>query len=163
MQAARGGGCACGHVRYRVKGEPIYTNNCHCRLCQQQTGSTGVVNAFYESDRIEVLQGRLSEHMMVSGSGGPHLICRCRECGTALWSIYPRLGRLGIGLRVGTLDEPGALTPDAVIFTESAMPWVTFPEGIPQFERTYDFRTLLPAERIDRMLALMGRRESFGA
>ena len=160
MQAARGGGCACGHVRYRVKGDPIFVNNCHCRRCQQQTGSTSVVNAFYESDRVEVLQGRLTEHMVVSGSGGPHLICRCRECGTALWSIYPRLGRLGLGLRVGTFDEPDTITPDAVIYTDSAMPWVTFPEGIPRFAQTYDFRTLLPAERVGRILALMAQREA---
>ena len=158
MGLSRRGGCACGHVRYRVKGDPIFTNNCHCHLCQQQTGSTSVVNAFYEAERVEVLQGRLIEHMAVSGSGGPHLICRCRECGTAMWSIYPRLGRLGIGLRVGTLDDAGTITPDAVIFTESAMPWVAFPEGIPRFGKTYDFRTLLPPERVDRMEALLARR-----
>ena len=47
--AIREGGCGCGHVRYRVEGEPIFVNNCHCRLCQRQTGSTSVVNAFFES------------------------------------------------------------------------------------------------------------------
>jgi len=60
------GGCGCGHVRYRVHGEPIFVNNCHCRRCQQQTGSTSVVNAFYESERVELLGGALTEH----GNGG---------------------------------------------------------------------------------------------
>jgi hypothetical protein len=50
-ETVREGGCGCGHVRYRVEGEPIFVNNCHCRLCQQQTGSTSVVNAFFESER----------------------------------------------------------------------------------------------------------------
>ena len=43
----REGGCGCGHVRYRIEGEPMMVHNCHCRLCQQQTGSTSVVNAFF--------------------------------------------------------------------------------------------------------------------
>ena len=58
----REGGCGCGHVRYRVEGEPIFVNNCHCRLCQQQTGSTSVVNAFFESERITLSQGDLTDH-----------------------------------------------------------------------------------------------------
>ncbi len=48
---------AAASLRYRAEGEPIFVNNCHCRLCQRQTGGTGVVNAFYESDRVELLQG----------------------------------------------------------------------------------------------------------
>jgi hypothetical protein len=48
----REGGCACGAVRYRVSGEPINVNNCHCRQCQCQTGSTSVVNAFFEAERV---------------------------------------------------------------------------------------------------------------
>ena len=157
-ETIRQGGCSCGQVRYRVSGEPIFVNNCHCRLCQQQTGSTSVVNAFFESERVELLEGTLREHIVQAGSGGPHIICRCGECGSAMWSYYPRLGRLGAGLRAGTLDDPGSLTPDAVIFTESAMPWVTLPEGIPQFAQTYDFRKLLGPDRIARLQALAERK-----
>src|SRR6187551_3379382 len=58
-ETVREGGCGCGHVRYRVEGEPIFVKNCHCRQCQQQTGSTSVVNAFFESERITPLQGEL--------------------------------------------------------------------------------------------------------
>ena len=153
-ESVRTGSCGCGNVRYQVRGEPIFVNNCHCRRCQQQTGSNSVVNAFFENDRVELLSGELSEHTVKSGSGGPHVICRCAECGAALWSHYPRLGRLGAGVRVGTLDDPGSVTPDAVIFTDDAMPWVALPEGIPHFAQTYDFREVLAADKIDRLTAL---------
>ena len=115
----REGGCGCGAVRYRVEGEPIFVNNCHCRLCQRQTGSTSVVNAFFEGERVTLLQGALRDHVVTAGSGGSHTIRRCGECGAALWSVYPRLGSLGVGVRVGTLDDPDAWRPDAAIFTES--------------------------------------------
>ena len=156
----REGGCGCGQVRYRVRGEPIVVHNCHCRLCQQQTGSTSVVNAFVEAERIELLQGELREHVVAGGSGNPHTICRCAQCGTALWSHYARLGRLGAGLRAGTLDDPASVTPDVVIFTESKLPWVTLPEGIPAFAQYYDFREVLGEASIQRLTALAERRRA---
>ena len=154
------GGCSCGAVRYQVHGEPMMVHNCHCRLCQQQTGSTSVVNAFFEHDRVTLLQGELTEHQLAGGSGNAHTICRCATCGTALWSWYGRLGRLSYGIRVGTLDEPAVFTPDVVIFTESAMPWVTLPEGIPAFARYYDFNAVLAPDKLARLMALIERRKA---
>ena len=159
-ETVREGGCGCGATRYRVTGGPIFVNNCHCTQCQHQTGSTSVVNAFFESERVELVSGTLSENTVTAGSGGPHVICRCSTCGTALWSFYPRLGRLGMGLRVGTLDDSGAFRPDAVIYTAEAMPWVSFPSDIPQFEQTYRHADILPPERMDRMRALAARSAS---
>jgi hypothetical protein len=141
-------------VRYRVEGEPIYVNNCHCSQCQHQTGSTSVVNAFFETDRVTLLSGELTCHVVRAGSGGPHEIMRCADCGSALWSYYPRVGRLGTGLRVGTLDDPSAFTPNAIIFISEKMPWVALPEGIPAFERTYDPSQVLPPQRAERFTAL---------
>jgi hypothetical protein len=156
----REGGCACGAVRYRVSGEPINVNNCHCRQCQCQTGSTSVVNAFFEAERVTLLSGELSEHTLKGGSGGAHVIRRCVGCGTALFSHYPRFARLGAGVRVGTFDDPAAFVPDAVVFAGERMPWVVLPEGIPAFEKYYDPKALLPAERYARLLALVERRSA---
>ena len=154
------GGCGCGALRYRVEGDPIFVNNCHCTQCQHQTGSTSVVNAFYENERISILSGTVQEHEVKAGSGGLHIICRCAKCGTAILSYYPRLGRLGAGLRVGTLDDPSRVRPDAVIFIGEKMPWVALPEGIPAFNTTYAFAEVIPPERVARMKALIERRKS---
>lgn len=149
------GGCTCGAVRYELDAAPIFVNNCHCRLCQKQTGSTSVVNMFLESVHLHQLSGETARHIVKAGSGGDHTIVRCAACGTALWSFYPRLGELGAGVRAGTLDDPGAVKPDAVIFTDSRMPWVALPEGIPHFETTYNPAELLPPERFARLKALI--------
>ena len=159
-ETMREGGCGCGHVRYRVAGEPVFVNNCHCRQCQQQTGSTSVVNAFFEAERVTLRAGTLVENTVKAGSGGPHVINRCAECGSALWSFYPRLGRLGLGLRVGTLDDPGAFRPTAVIYTAEAMPWVSFPPDIPRFEANYNQAEVLPPGGRERMGALFRRRHA---
>jgi hypothetical protein len=156
------GGCGCGALRYEVRGEPIYVNNCHCRQCQCQTGSTSVVNAFFETDRLTLTSGDTVRSHFKAGSGGDHQVMRCANCGTAIWSHYPRVGELGLGLRVGTLDDPNAFRPDAAIFTEEAMDWVTLPEGIPHFAKTYDPSKLLPPERFERLRSLVQRRTEQG-
>ena len=156
----REGGCGCGAVRYRVTGEPMMVHNCHCRLCQRETGSTSVVNAFFEGERVEWLSGELRESQLPGGSGAMHTVGACAACGVAVTTWYPRLGRLSVALRAGSFDDPGSVTPDVVIFTESAMPWVTLPEGIPHFETYYDARTVLPAESLARLAALVERRKA---
>lgn len=156
----REGGCGCGHVRYRIEGEPIFVNNCHCRQCQHQTGSTSVVNAFIEADNFELLSGGLTRHALKGGSGGAHVISRCGQCGVAISSEYARFGSLGLGIRAGTLDEPGSVTPSAVVFTAERMPWVALPEGIPQFEAYYNPFELLGGNSLARFKELLRRREA---
>jgi len=149
------GGCGCGAVRYRLKDEPMYVNNCHCHLCQRQTGTGSAVNAFIETERLEHLSGDLSEHEFVAGSGGIQIVVRCAKCGTPLWSHYPRLGRKSAGIRVGTLDNPSAVQPDAAIFVAERPDWAPLPEGVPQFEQYYTPAELLPPERFERLKALL--------
>jgi hypothetical protein len=126
-------------------------------LCQQQTGSTSVVNAFYEADRVELASGELTHHEVTAGSGGQQTICRCSACGGAVWSFYPRLGALGMGVRVGCMDDPAAFRPDGVIFASSKMAWVALPDDIPVFEESYDPSKLLPPERFERLMSLVKR------
>ena len=161
-ETVREGGCACGKTRYRITGEPVLVNNCHCRQCQQQTGSTSVVNAFFESERVELLDGTIREDEFEGGSGKEHVICRCTDCGCAVWSHYSGFGRLGTAVRAGTLDDPGSVTPDAVIYVVDKMPWVTLPEGIPAFDGQYNPFELLPPERQQRVASLVEKKKAGG-
>ena len=138
----------------------MMVHNCYCRQCQQQTGSTCVVNGFWESERVELLRGEMEEFALPGGSGAAHTIARCRECGTAMFSYYARMGRLSTAVRAGTLDRTGSITPDVAIFTAEAMPWVSLPEGVPQFAGFYDAREVLPPESLDRLRAIGARRKA---
>jgi hypothetical protein len=149
------GGCGCGAVRYRITDEPIVVNNCHCRLCQRQTGTGSAVNAFIESDRLEHLSGELTEHEFTTGSGGTQVVVRCAKCGTPLWSYYPRLGRKAAGVRVGTLDNPSDMTPDAAIYVLDKPDWAPLPDGVPTFEEFYNPGEVLPVDRFARLKALL--------
>ncbi len=149
------GGCACGAVRYRLLSRPMFVNCCHCRDCQRQTGSAFVINAVIETDRITVLTGTPQPVCVPTDSGRPHDIHRCPACGTALWSDYGHRPHLRF-VRVGTLDEPAALPPDAHIFTRSRLSWVGLPAEVPAFDVYYDMKTLWPTESLERRRAISG-------
>jgi hypothetical protein len=127
---------------------------CHCKDCQRQTGTAFVLNALIETDRVSVLSGDLERTPMPTDSGRPHGVDRCAKCGTAMWSEYGGLARLRF-VRVGTLDEPSALTPDVHIYVRSKLPWVTLPEGVPAFDAYYDSKKLWPAESLERRKAVL--------
>ena len=149
------GGCACGAVRYRLTSGPMFVHCCHCRDCQRQTGSAFVINALIEADRVELVQGEPRPIRVPTDSGRPHDIHRCPACQTALWSHYGGRNALRF-VRVGTLDDPSALTPDVHIFTRTRLPWVTLPADRPAFEAYYDSSKLWPAESLERRAKAMG-------
>jgi hypothetical protein len=149
------GGCGCGAVRYRLKDEPYIVHNCHCGLCQRQTGTGSAVNAFIETDRLEHLSGELSEHEFTTGSGGTQIVIRCAKCGTPLWSHYPRLGRKVAGVRVGTLDDPSRTPPDVAIFVANKPAWAPIPEGIPQFDAFYNPAEVYSEKSMGRLKAIL--------
>jgi hypothetical protein len=132
----------------------MFVHCCHCRDCQRQTGSAFVLNALIEADRVEVLSGEPHVVAVPTDSGLPHHIHRCSACQTALWSTYG--GRQMIRfVRIGTLDDAAALSPDVHIYTRSKLPWVQLPEGVPAFEAYYDAKALWPAESQERRRAVM--------
>jgi hypothetical protein len=147
------GGCACGAVRYQLSSPPMFVNCCHCRDCQRQTGSAFVVNAVIETDRIGIVSGKPEPVPVPTESGRPHDIYRCAICHTALWSDYGRRPALRF-VRVGTLDDPAALPPDAHIFTRSRLPWIELPKSVPAFDVYYDMEALWPAASLKRRRVL---------
>jgi hypothetical protein len=156
MQTHFEGGCSCGAVRYRLAGPPMFVHCCHCKDCQRQTGSAFVINALIETHRVAVLSGVPKPVSMPTDSGRPHDIYRCPDCMVAVWSDYGRRGVLRF-VRVGTLDEPAALSPDVHIYTRSKLAWVRLPEGVPAFDAYYDTKALWPAESLARRAAILGR------
>jgi hypothetical protein len=131
----------------------MFVHCCHCRDCQRQTGSAFVINALIETARVTVLQGAVARSPMPTDSGRPHGIDRCSVCGTALWSEYGGLAKLRF-VRVGTLDNPTAITPDVHIYVRSKLPWVALPSGVPSFDGYYDSKTVWPAASLERRRAL---------
>ncbi|HJU77079.1 MAG TPA: GFA family protein [Sphingomicrobium sp.] len=151
------GGCGCGAVRYRLADEPFIVHNCHCRLCQRQTGTGSAVNAFIENDRVELISGELSETSFTTGSGATQIVVRCAKCATPLWSHYAQLGRNVAAVRVGTLDDPSAAPPDVAIYVADKPSWAPLPDGARAFDEFYNPAEIYSAESLARLKAIIGQ------
>lgn len=151
------GGCACGAVRYRLMDAPMFVHCCHCTRCQTETGSAFVLNALIEADRVETLAGAPEPVLIPTESGKGQQVWRCPDCRVALWSNYGGAKDLLRFVRVGTLDEPGRLSPDVHIYVRSKLPWVVLPEGAAAFEAYYDSGQHWPAASLERRAALFAK------
>ena len=151
------GGCSCGTIRYRLGGKPLIVHCCHCRDCQRITGSAFVVNVWMERRHVELLRGEPKGFALKGGSGQPHTVVFCAECGTYVWSRYHRAPGDTVLLRAGTLDDPSAFTPDVHIFTRSKVDWVELTDSAPAFEVYYDTRALWPPGSLERLDAVVAQ------
>lgn len=153
------GGCACGHVRYRMESEPLIVHCCHCSWCQRQNGSAFAVNALVEADRVQLLQGDPVDVTVPSPSGKNQKISRCPKCQVAVWSYYlvmsSGIGELVRFIRVGTSDDPSRMPPDVHIYTSSKQPWVELPRDASAYEGYYVTREVWRKESLERLAALL--------
>jgi len=149
------GSCACGAVRYQLARKPMFTHCCHCTQCQHLTGSAFVLNTIIENEHIQLLGGKVIKTAGPSEYEKPHDIYRCSNCLTAVWSDYG--GRPNYRfVRVGTLDAPSVLQPDAHIFVRSKLDWVIIPKHQNVFDVFYELEDEWSAEMLARRKAALG-------
>jgi len=72
-----------------------------------------------------------------------------------VWSNYGGVEKLRF-VRIGTLDDPAALTPDVHIYVRSKLPWIALPQGVPAFDTYYDSKKLWPPVSLERRRAIFG-------
>ncbi|WP_246272851.1 GFA family protein [Oricola thermophila] len=151
------GRCTCGEIRFRLKAKPMFVHCCHCTWCQRETGSAFAINAMIEAEEVELESGVPEEVLTPSESGRGQLVSRCPKCRVAVWSVYSGAGPAIRFVRVGTLEDPGALTPDVHIFTESKLPWVVLPQDARAFPQYYRLEEEWPVESRERRKAAKAR------
>ena len=125
------GGCLCGAVRYRVKGEPQATSLCHCFSCRRSTGAPSLAWAIFAEDAVEITDGALAEH-----ESSPNVYRGfCARCGTSL--TYRRDSRPGLfDVTTASLDDPEAFPPAREIYLEEKLSWMTAHPELPHFARS---------------------------
>ena len=106
---------------------------------------------------MQLLEGEVSVVDTPSNSGKGQRIARCPRCSVALWSNYAGAGDGVRFMRVGTLDNPGALAPDVHIFTSTKQPWVQLPAGARVFAEFYNPKEQWPKDSLMRYAAMKAK------
>ena len=123
------GSCLCGGVRYEVTGpfgDFIY---CHCRQCRKAQGSAFGANAPVQESAFRLLQGAELLKSYESSPGKQRVFCG--HCGSPVYSRHA--ARPGVlRLRMGLLDTPAGVRPQAHNYVASKAEWDDINDGLPQ-------------------------------
>lgn len=126
------GGCRCGKVTFTATAEPAFVGLCHCRNCQKDTGTAYVSVVGLPRPALTVT-GTTRQFDSIGDSGKATHRTFCPECGSTITHWADVMEEL-IMINIGSLDDPGQVTPTMQIFCDSALPWAIVP-GLQSFPR----------------------------
>jgi hypothetical protein len=127
------GGCMCGAIRYECAAETIFMGNCHCRACQQATGTAFAAAILVPRDAVSIA-GDVKYYDVKGGSG--NILSRgfCPNCGSRLFGKPANPEFLGI--MAGSLDDPVGFIPTFDFHVASAQPWDYMNPDLPKFAKS---------------------------
>jgi hypothetical protein len=125
------GGCQCGAVRYRVQGEPKHVALCHCGDCRRSSGAPVMAWAAYAAADFALTAGTPA----VYSSNGTAIRHFCPTCGSGLYYVNEDVLPGLVDVQFASLDDPGALTPQAQIQVAERIGWMKDAGALHAFER----------------------------
>jgi len=111
----------CGAVEFSLSDEFKTFYQCHCKQCQQLTGSAFASNMMTDPDNIKWLKG-LDQVTRFQHPSRDFSKCFCSTCGSAL----PWVNKSGKVLIVpaGSLNDAPSIEPKANIFIAEKACWL---------------------------------------
>lgn len=125
------GGCLCGAVRYVANADPLVTRACWCRVCQFLASGNATVNLAFPAEAVTIT-GELRGYSSLADSGNHMHRSFCPVCGVHMFSQAEERPKI-IVVRAGTLDDPGQVAIEGLIWTSSAPAWALLDPELPQF------------------------------
>ncbi|MSR14284.1 MAG: aldehyde-activating protein [Gammaproteobacteria bacterium] len=125
------GGCLCRQIRFVADGEVVFALNCHCRMCQQVTGSGYTPVAAFKAVDVKI-DGEIKYFERTGDSGRKVWEGFCPECGARLTGKAETIPGLLL-LQAGAFDDPNQFKPSMDIFTGSAAHWDAMDPALPKF------------------------------
>ena len=132
------GGCVCGAVRYECSAEAaeIQMFKCHCRDCQHVTGGGHTPVVYVPANTFKITRGALRYFSTDSELMGARTHKRgfCADCGSRVTGGEGP-GSTGVGMTVGSLDDPSWFKPAVDMWVSDAQPWDLMDSATPKFEK----------------------------
>ncbi len=126
IETTHSGGCLCGAVRYRIRGELRGVIACHCSQCRRTSGHyvamTSAPSANLELTTAERLLWYKSSDTAERGF--------CGRCGGNLF--WRQIGSDEISITAGTLDTPTNITMEQHIFVADKSDYYAINDDLPK-------------------------------
>lgn len=123
------GSCACGRVRYEIRGELGPVGHCHCWQCRKHSGASFGTTAPVKSADFFVVEGESLLSSWESSPGFHRFFAGC--CGSPLFKRIDAIPQV-LGFRLGTLDTDPGRVAENHIFVSSKVPWLEIEDDLSQ-------------------------------
>lgn len=125
------GGCLCGNVRYEFEGVLIAVH-CHCTDCRKSSGTSHCTHVG-TSEKTFTINGDVECFDKPADSGNTVRRNFCPSCGSPIYSTNAGMPGM-VAVRAGSLDDPEAFKPGAVVYTKRELSWSVIDAALPRFE-----------------------------
>ena len=124
------GSCACGRVRYEIRGELLGpVTCCHCWRCRKHSGSSFGTTAGVNASDLSLLAGEELLSSWESSPGVHRFFAGC--CGSPIYKRHDDATAV-LGFRLGTLDSDPLKKAELHFTVGSKVPWVELDDSLPQ-------------------------------
>ena len=131
------GSCACGQVRYEIRGELIGPiTYCHCWRCRKHSGSSFGTTVGVKAKEFVLVSGNDLMSSWESSPGVHRHFASC--CGSPIYKQPDDAPGL-LGFRLGTLDSDPGRMADGHFSVGSKAPWVELTDALPRDESGVPF------------------------
>lgn len=128
------GGCACGAIRYEISAEPVFSNHCQCRDCQQVSGTGHGSYLTFASRQDVKLSGKAAGWDRLGDSGNVKTHSFCPVCGAPVYLGFAAMPDL-FTIHAASLDEPGRFVPKVVTYASRGHDWDRLDPALVIFEK----------------------------
>lgn len=132
------GECICGAVKFTTEGNPERITVCHCRWCQQRTGTAFGTEVVFLKENVAFEDKDIGSYRHISDESGRWVdVHFCTKCGTNLGltlEIKPEIR----SVPAGTFSNPNwfdEVSPTLRhVYTRSKRHWGEISKGVESFE-----------------------------
>jgi hypothetical protein len=133
MSKAYTGGCACGAIRYEIASEPVFSNECQCRDCQQESGTGHQSHLTFMRADVK-LSGEASHWEMIADSGNAKTRFFCPTCGSPVYLTFSAMPQF-FSVRAASLDDPSRFRPQVLTYAVRGYAWDHVDPTLQRFDR----------------------------
>ena len=127
------GSCLCGKIQFEVSEIGPVIGHCHCIMCRKFHGAAFSTFAEVKLEHINWIQGQALLNTFKADNETVRTFCK--NCGSSLLfeSKFNRQDKT-IEIALAAFDSLESVTPDAHIYTESKVEWLTLNDDLDQFD-----------------------------
>ena len=117
----------CGAIILEATGKPEYVEYCHCKTCQQSSGSSYIPWIIFKKEKVRIISGKLN----IYKSSEELQRGNCGNCGSTM-TIH---SAKNFDIALGVMDSPDAFDIDQHIWTARALKHVYLDDDLPKYDK----------------------------